>query len=506
MALSTELFDLVKRLSTVEKRYFILNTQLQKGEKSYLSLYKELEMMEEYDEEALKAALDNLGLNTANLPAAKNQLMKMILKSLRSFNENEKPEQTISSMLLEADILKRKGLYASSLKLLEKAKATARHYELHYQIFEILNRQVNQSIDMLHKNPSKDINALFEEIENLTQTVQTETEMRLLANKLLWVLTSLPLKRPSTVALVNEIEQKLTQKGINEDDSFFARTYYLQAKGFINYVKGDFVSANTIHQKILELWERYPHIRDSNRVMYKGYIYNYLVNCNRLGDYHEFEQWLNKLSTVDDMNYDEEATSFINRYKIQQLYLLNTRQFEKALELVSIIEVGLQRYKPKITKSSEMTFRFIVFITLFINEKFVAALDWLDTMTLDNKFKGKADLIALVRIMQLVVHHELGHARFLENMHNTVYRRLKKEQQLHEFERTILNSIKQLEQAKNNKLLKMQTYTELHEKLKAIGEKYGYNNITGLEEITCWAESKLVNRRFSDVLRENKLN
>lgn len=506
MALSTELFDLIKRLSTVEKRHFILNTQLQKGEKSYLSLYKELEMMEEYDEEALKATLGSLDFSTANLPATKNQLMKMILKSLRSFDEGKKPEQTISSMLLDADILKRKGLYASSLKLLEKAKATARHYELHYQIFEILNIQVNLSINMLHKSPSIDINALFEEIENLTETVQTETEMRSLANKLLWSITSLPLKRPSTVALVNEIEQKLAQKHINEDDSFFARVYYLQANGFIEYIKGDFVAADTIHLKILELWERYPHIRDSNRLTYNAHIFNYLVNCNRLGYYHEFEQWLNKMSAVDDMNYDEEAFSFINRYKIQQLYLLNTRQFEKALELVSIIKVGLQRYKPKINKSSEVTLRFNVFITLFINEKFVAALDWLDTMALDNKFKGKADVLALARIMQLVVHHELGHTHFLENMQNTVYRRLKKEQQLHEFERTILNSIKQLQQTKSNKLLKMQTYTELHEKLEAIGEKYGYNNIAGLEEITCWAKSKLVNRRFLDVLRENKLN
>lgn len=506
MVLRTELFDLIKRLSTPEKRHFILNTQLQKGEKSYLTLYRELEKMDEYDEEALKTTLDSLDFNISTLPATRNQLMKMILKSLRSFNEGEKPIETISSMLLDADILKRKGLYASSLKLLEKAKATARHYELHYQIFEILNRQVSQSIDMLHQSPSKDINALFEEIETLTQTVQTETEMRVLANKLLWVITSMPLKQPSTVALIKEIEQKLEQKNINEDDSFFARIYYFQANGFINYVKGEFVLANTFLLKILELWKHYPHIRDSNRVLYKAHIYNYLVNCNRLGYYQEFEQWLNKLSTVDATNYDEEANNFINRYKIQQLYLLNTRQFEKALELVSIIEVGLQRYKPKITKSSEMTFRFNVFITLFINEKFVEALDWLDTMTLDNKFKGKADVLALVRIMQLVVHHDLGHARFLENMHNTVYRRLKKEKQLHEFERTILNSIRQLEQAKNNKLLKMQAYTELHEKLEAIGEKYGYNNITGLEEITCWAKSKLVNRRFLDVLRENKLS
>jgi hypothetical protein len=41
-------------------------------------------------------------------------------------------------------------------------------------------------------------------------------------------------------------------------------------------------------------------------------------------------------------------------------------------------------------------------------------------------------------------------------------------------------------------------------KLEAIGEKYGWNRTVGLEEITCWAESRLFKKPYITVLKEKK--
>lgn len=503
MVATTEIFDLIKRLSKSEKRYFVLNAQLQDGSKSYMSLFREMEKMEVYNEAKLKVTLQSQGYKIEHLAVAKVQLSKLILKSLRAFQEANSPEQQVFGLLSEAEILKGKGLYNQSMKHLEKAKGEAIRYEMHYYIFEILNRQVSMGLISIEKDKSEKLNALFEQIEKLKNMVQKETELRVMTNKMLHLLQTKPLKHPTTIAIVEEAAKHEMLHQISDSDSFFAKIYYFFSHALIKHALGQYSAANPHYLKMLEIWDRHPHLRELHSRLYKSHITNYLNSCHTLGMYENFDMWLDKFSGVEDTNYDEEAGSFKDFYHIKLLYQLNSGQIRAALGTANEIERGLEKYKTKISKSREMTLRFNVFLTYFINEKYSDALDWLGTMALDNKIDSRADARALARIMRVIVHYEMGHTRIIDYLRTSVYRKLKKDEQLHEFERIILQHIRQME-ATVGKKEQRALWQTLLQRLNGIGDSYGWNKIAGLEEIACWAESKVLQRPYVELMEEKK--
>ena len=500
MANSTDLFDLIKRMKKSEKRYFTLNAMAQEGEKPYLTLFQEVDKLEAYNEAKLKENLALYNFKVENLAVSKINLTRQILRSLRSFNEGNSPEHNILSMLLEAEILRKKGLYQQAIKHLDKTKALASHHEMHYHIFEILNRLAFIHIDTFGKGTAERMEALFSEMEELKIKTNREAGLRALAQKVMLILNAKLLKHPSTIAEIEEIKSNELLAKIDGTDTFYSKLFYFVAHGNLSRSKGEHVASNKYFEKVMELWERHPHIREINSRVYKNYITSYLNSFHLLENYSVFDMWLDKFDRIPDTNFDEEAGSFKDYYHITLLYLLNTAQMERALKLVPKIADGLEKYKAKINKARETTLRFNTFLVLFFNEKFSEALDWLSTMDLDNKLEAKADSRALARIMRVIVHYELGHTRILDDLRTSVYRRLKKKEQLHEFERAILDQIRLLEQKIGAKAIQKQ-FEELIVKLKAIGETYGASNINGLEEITCWAESRLFKKPYSAVLK-----
>ena len=54
MKYSNDVHELISNMDKNEKRYFVLNSSLQKGEKIYLKLFRAIEKQKNYDEKILK--------------------------------------------------------------------------------------------------------------------------------------------------------------------------------------------------------------------------------------------------------------------------------------------------------------------------------------------------------------------------------------------------------------------------------------------------------------------
>ena len=501
MISSTVLFDLIKKLTKSEKRYFTMNAKFQEGSKVYMTLFREIDSLAVYDEVELKKRLQVHGVKVAQLAVIKVQLTKLILKSLRAFHESKSPATQILSLIAEAEILRTKGLYSLALKYLEKAKTIAEHYELHFYIFEILNQMAFIQIGMFGSGTAERMNELNKAMHSLKIKAFREIGIKALAYKSAITLFSKSFKHPSTIDAVKEMEADDLLAQINNDDSFYAKSYFFHAKSQLCRIKGDHQTASQHHKKILEIWDKHPHIRDANPRLYKVYIANYLNGLHLLENYKYYDEWLTKFESFSDTNFDEEAGSFKDFYHITLLYLLNTQQLERALKLVPKIEEGLEKYKSKINKARETTLRYNTFLVCFFNEKFSIALDCLEAMDLGAKLDAKADSRALARIMRVIVHYELGHNRILDDLRTSVYRKLKKQEQLHLFERTILDHIRLIEQVVS-KNAKRALFEDLVVKLNGIREAKGMNNVIGLEEILCWAISRRDYLPYTKVLKD----
>ncbi|MBI5916569.1 MAG: hypothetical protein HY842_14425 [Bacteroidetes bacterium] len=496
------LFDLIKKLTGPEKRYFSVFAPKQAGTKSYLTLFQELDRMETCDEVLLKTRLKDRGGKIAQLSVAKNDLRQLILKALRAFREPNSFEQGIQAMIAEADILNEKGLYVQSLKRLEKAKKIANRYEKHGYVLEIISRLIQMNALDFIKKADRKFADLFAEYELVLKKANREAQYRMLQTGVSQILSTRNAARTlAFMEKIEEIEQNDLLRSISESDSFQSKLSFLDTLGSLKHLRKDFESANPYYKKIIELWDEYPHIRDVNTRLYKGYLTNYLNSCHTLGNYEAFDELLAKFQSIPDSTFDEEAGSFKDYYHITLLYLMNTGQFEKALEIMPALEKGLVCYRERITKAREITLRFNAFIVFFFCEKFEKALDWLNTLGMDDKIKPRADTRSLARIFRIIIYYELGHTSALNSLRISVHRKLKKQEHLHDFERIVLNHVRLLEQNMPRKLSKP-LWEKLVGDLTALGEKYGWNQVYGLDEIHCWAESRLKNRPIRQIFRE----
>lgn len=459
-------------------------------------------MMETYDEVLLKARLKDRGAKIAQLSVAKNDLMQLILKALRAFREPNSFEQGIQAMIAEADILKEKGLYVQSLKRLEKAKKIANRYEKHGYVLEIISRLIQMNVlDFIKKADGKFAD-LFAEYELVLKKANREAQYRMLQTRASQILSTRNAARtPAFMEKIEEIEQNDLLRSISESDSFQSKLSFLDTLGSLKHLRKDFESANPYYKKIIELWDEYPHIRDVNTRLYKGILTNYLNSCHTLGNYEAFDELLAKFQSIPDSNFDEEAGSFKDYYHITLLYLMNTGQFEKALEIIPALEKGLSRYQARVSKAREITLRFNAFIVFFFCEKFDKALGWLDTLGLDDRMEPRADTRSLAKIFRIIIHYELGRTGMLDSLRTAVYKKLKKQAQLHQFERTVLSHVRLLEQNLTGEQAKPLWEKLVHD-LNALGKKYGWNQVYGLDEIYCWAESRLENKPIRQIFRE----
>ncbi len=134
--------------------------------------------MEFYDEQLLLKNLKKHGAKVSQLHVAKYNLNQLLLKSLRSFHENNSTDQTLFALMAEASLLKGKGLYLQSLKRLGVAKKMAYKFERNLQVLDILNKEVFLKLTLNIQFEDGDLKAIYSEIDQVEKAIKYETAYR----------------------------------------------------------------------------------------------------------------------------------------------------------------------------------------------------------------------------------------------------------------------------------------------------------------------------------------
>ncbi|MGB0932166.1 MAG: hypothetical protein ACPGVB_15390, partial [Chitinophagales bacterium] len=129
MAVSTQLFDLIKSLNKPEKRYFKLHSSKYKGEENqYRRVFDAIDSQDDYDEDALKEKFKKEKF-VKQFHVMKNYLYNLVLDSLWAFHAGKNTNQQIGELIDKSEVLNEKGLFHQSLKLLQKAAKYAEKKE-----------------------------------------------------------------------------------------------------------------------------------------------------------------------------------------------------------------------------------------------------------------------------------------------------------------------------------------------------------------------------------------
>ena len=502
------LYQLIKSLTKSEKRYFKLYSQLQKGDKQYLRIIDSLEKMKgNYDEEKLKQILVKKQINVEQFHVTKNYLYNLILKALRSYNDQKSISNKLKSLLAEAKILEQKGLYNQYEKKLKSAKSLSVKYEKHLVRLAVLDREILLALGQKNKGLEGRLKELYKEVKHTMSQAKIEVEYKELLHQIfVWYRTKNKVRDKGASSKLLKLQEDELLVDASKATTFQTKICFFFSHALINHLLGEDLSkANLYYQKVIEIWERYPFMQVENYKLYKIHLSNYLNSCHSIQKYKPFPEILEKIMELPAFTFDEQAEEFQNVAYLELLYQMNTLQYESAIALIPAIEKGLKKYAAKVNKARVFSFYFNITILYFANEEYAKASLWIQKILDEQKIDHRKDVQQLARIIQLIVHYELEHYDFLESLYRSTYRGLKKANELHPFEKLVLQLIKQLQKLESKQDRKS-TLGSFLKGLKEIEQNAVQKKIMGLTEIEIWAASKINAKTFLETLKEKKTN
>jgi hypothetical protein len=280
MAKKDQLFNLIQSLNKSEKGYVkkFATLNMKDGTSNYMQLFDAIDRQEIYDEAKLLRKFSEKAF-TRQFARTKNYLFHFILKALRNFHTEKKPDFQVTDMIAVAQLLLDKQLNAEAQSQLTKAKKLATDLELFTQLIDILAIE-RPLIFVLSKREEVEekFRLNLEEEAVILEKQKNVLEYKEL-NDRVFVLTA---NRGYIEKQEQEEELKVIMQSEALSDqanclSFFAKLMY----GFtwINYYTQlkDWKQCDASYGRLFELFEANPAIKEFRIKRFLILKYNYMA-------------------------------------------------------------------------------------------------------------------------------------------------------------------------------------------------------------------------------------
>jgi len=499
------LFVLVKSLSKSEKRQFKLyvgrlgvNTDAK-----FLALFNLLDKIKVYDE---KLILENGIVKKAQLSNLKAHLYKQILVSLRLNPVNQNIRVQIREQLDFATILYQKGLYKQSLKILDKAKATAIENEeknVAYEIVELekvietqyITRSIPDRADELAIQAKKlsELNVITSKLSNLS--LQLYGQML----KIGYVRSDDDLNR------VKKYFDRHMPKYHIEDLGFREKLWLYKAHLWYSFLLQDFLSCYKYSSKWVDLFYDNKEMIYLNPVFFlKGnhYLLESLFYVKYSSQFKETLERMEKMVESKDFPDNDNIASlaflYINLNKLNLHFLEGT--FEKGLYLVKIVEYGINKHKDRIDQHHVMVLYYKIACLYFGIGDNKTCIQYLKRIINNKNLKMREDLMCFSRVLSLIAHYEAGMDYHLEVQLKSTYKFLLKMNDLHAVQKEMIKFLRRLGDIFPHEL--SNEFQKLYDELKKY-ENHPYEKRAFLYlDIISWLESHLQNKPVAQIIRE----
>lgn len=502
MKTTDTLFKLIKSLSKSEKGYFkkYANFHVRNEQNNYTKIFDAIDNQKEYNEKKLIHKFRNERF-VKQFAVAKNYLYDMVLESLEAYHKNSTTE--IRSMLNRIEILVDKGLHSQAKKLLRKAKEMAiEHEKLTYipeiNLMEQSIYRMQYSVGVLKDNSDK----LIEEIEQCAMKIKNIAEYESLKNRLY-------VQRIEMGVLRNEKEVKEYDwflksplvKNEKQALSINARIlFYELYASYYNYTE-DSHKCYEYSLKLVKLIEQYPQIIETNVNFPTQFLYRHSIQCYNIGKYHEALEYISKMELLKPKSDAQRLNILLKAYNTKLNVYFRMGNIKMCLKLIPDIEELLESNKDSDKLLQEIIYWQITSL-LMISEQYKQALKWLVRATIASESTIRQDLECIGRIMEIVLHYELGKFDVMEYRIKSTYRFLVTKQKLYQLEKVILTSIRKLINV-NSKQETITFFKQLKKSLEPIVQDPLEQKFLQYFDIMSWLESKVSNKPFHEVVIKN---
>lgn len=494
-----DLHRLIHALTPNEKRYFKLNVLpfSRKENSAYLQLFEAIQEQESYDQAALleKFAKENW-IN--RFSAEKQYLYSLILKTMRAYVAEQKVYTRIRGQLQDIGWLYQKALYPESMRLLQRAKKLAREYEDHTAQIELLTWERKL---LKRDNPvanQSQFESLLAQQSDLIKHLQAELNYASLYDRAyLLTQSDSAIRNPAKLEAVKTIFEQEKLKAPEETDTFQTKHLYHQIKAFEGHVTGNYHAAREHYARLTTLWQAHPHLCKEEQEKYKSILFNYLSLSTITAHYAQFPETIAKIKSLESHNPHERLRTTQSLIINQLQYFLNTGALLQGIDETEKADQWLQKHGDSRSVSIIVGICHLAASICFLTGAYRKALKWVNKVINQHGETGRRESVQFMRMLQMIIHFELGNHDLLENLIRSARRYFKKEGRLFEFEAQYLRTMRKLINRRPDQ------HQEQFERLQQALEKLGTEarQWPGEKDLRLWLESKIKNRSIAEIAK-----
>jgi tetratricopeptide (TPR) repeat protein len=509
MKASPHLFELIRSLTSSEKRHFRLFSakHVINGKNNYMKLFDVIEKMEQYDESQVKKRLKDESL-VRNLAYEKNYLFEMISDSLHVYHLNLSRESEIRKQLHLVSIFFGKGLYAQCIKLVRQIKASAESLEKYNYVYEALVWQKKLMMQRSYSGVAlKKLEETFEETLDATEKLKNQASYSNLSEMLRYLIdTSGQVRSKVQKKKFDQVIRNPLLKHENKALSNAGKRMYNSIwMNYHFYTNGSLKNIVKHTSRELVLLDESPGLIEENPNSYIGVLGNIIITFLEQKDYPEAMKYLNKLRSFPDQFKGKLPANlslkiYVLLYSQELTLYIESGEFKKVHEVIADVELGLQTYEGKIGKTHAITIYYNLAYLYIGTGEFKKALQWLNRILQFKDVDAREDIICFSRILQLIVYFELRDTDAIPYVFKSTYHYLTKRKRVYQGETMILNFIRRAPLLKSRQDV-INAYKDLKKDFLKLAADPFEKTLFVYFDFICWLESKIEGRPFAEVVR-----
>ena len=502
------LFQLIKSLEKAEKRHFKLYIKRSsaKEDLKIIQLFDAVDKLQEYDEKAILKKLPNT--EKRQLYNLKTHLYKEILASLRLLKSADSIDLQLNEQFDYAHILYKKGLFFQSLRILDKAKETAKaNQKINFLTHAIA---LEKRIESLHITRSMLDRAeqLSAEANEVSSHIDTVTRLSNLALKLYgWFIKYGHARNEKDEMRVIEFMQDNLPDNVHHQKGFYERLYLYQSYSWYGFIRQDFLLYYRYTQKWVNLFQSDPlMIRVETGHYIKG-LHNLLNALFDLRNFRQFditlkqfEEFAKTTRVVDNDSFRIQAFVYITSAKINLHSMMGT--FKEGLRLVPGIEEKIKEDALFIDPHRVLVLNYKIAMLYFGSGDYATSIDYLQTIMNDHT-DLRDDLQCYARLVHLLAHYELGNTEIMESLIRSVYRFMAKKNNLTIVEEEMLRFLRHSFNVPAKKI--KPELEKLLNKVKHLEKNRFETRAFAYLDIVSWLESKVYQKPMGIIIYDKYL-
>lgn len=502
------LFQLIKSLEKAEKRHFKLyiNRSSGKEELKIVRLFDVLDKMKEYDEKILLKRMEDV--TKPQLSNLKTHLYKQILASLRLLKSDDSLDLQLNEQFDYAHILYKKGLFMQSLRIIERAKETARVNQKYNFLPQLI--ALEKRIEGLHitRHIHTRADALSQEANEVNKHIDKVARLSNLALQLFsWFVQHGHARDEYDEKDIRRFMTQNLPSGAWKETGFYERMYLYQSYTWYAFIRQDFLQYYRYTQKWVDLFHEQPlMIRVETGHYIKG-IHNLLNAHFDLRNHRQFEKTLKQMVEFslservrENDNFRLQLFIYISQARINQHFMRGT--FREGLSLVPSIEKELAENEIFLDSHRILVLNYKFAMLYFGSGDYNTSIDYLQQI-INDKTNLRYDLQCYARLVHLLAHYELGNDMLMESLTKSVFRFMTRMKNLTAIEEAMIRFLRNSITIPARQL--KPEFEKFLQQIKHLENNRYQTRAFAYLDIISWVESKVYNKPMEAIIHEKYL-